>query len=163
MTTESAIIRRALPHDVATMMRLTDAAYRKYVPALGRKPQPMTTDYQRFLALDSVWLLEIGQQAIGTLVLEQEPDALLIYSVAIDPAYQKRGYGRQLLAWAEACAMHAGLRHIRLYTNGLMEENIALYTRLGYHVTHREAYLGGEIVHMGKDLADALADRQADP
>jgi ribosomal protein S18 acetylase RimI-like enzyme len=83
---------------------------------------------------------------------------MLIYSVAIAPAYQRRGLGRRLLAWAEAEARQAGYGHIRLFTNALMEANIVLYTRLGYVETRREPFLGLTTVHMRKPLDSQEAD-----
>jgi ribosomal protein S18 acetylase RimI-like enzyme len=84
-----------------------------------------------------------------------EPDTLLIYSVAIDPAYQRHGLGRRLLAWAEQQAQQAGYAHIRLFTNALMESNIALYGRLGYVETRREPFNNLTIVHMRKQVSYA--------
>src|SRR6476620_1277191 len=153
MTTEQPVIRQATLDDVAAIIALTDAAYRKYIPQIGGKPQPMTADYEVMVKEHPIWLVEIGQHLAGVLVLQPEPDTLLIYSVAINPDDQKRGFGRVLLGWAEQQAQLAGYRSLRLYTNALMNENIALYTRLGYHETRRESYLGGEIVHMRKQLS----------
>jgi len=152
MTMEQPVIRQATLDDVAAMSALTDAAYSKYIPRIGRKPQPMTADYTILVTEHPVWLVEIGQRLAGVLVLQHEPDALLIYSVAINPDDQKRGLGRLLLGWAEHQAQLAGYHSLRLYTNALMTENIALYTRLGYQETRREAYVGGAIVHMTKQL-----------
>jgi ribosomal protein S18 acetylase RimI-like enzyme len=145
-------IRKASRADAEIVSALTDAAYAKYVPLMGRKPQPMTADYSRILAEHPIWILWVGEQPAGILVLNHEPDDMLIYSVAIAPAYQKRGLGRQLLAWAESEARQAGYAHIRLFTNALMEANIALYTRLGYVETEREAFHEMTIVHMRKPL-----------
>jgi ribosomal protein S18 acetylase RimI-like enzyme len=152
MTTEQPTIRRAGRDDVAAITALTNAAYRKYIPLLGRKPQPMTADYTLLVSQHSVWLAELEQRLAGVLVLQYEPDSLLIYSIAINPSDQKRGLGRLLLGWAEQQAQQAGHRVLRLYTNALMTDNIALYKGLGYHETKREAYAGGEIVHMSKHL-----------
>jgi ribosomal protein S18 acetylase RimI-like enzyme len=151
-------IRQASPDDAETIQRITDAAYAKYVPLMGRKPQPMTADYQQMLAKHPAWLLLADQQPAGLLVLIHEPDTLLIYSVAIDPAFQGRGLGRRLLAWAEQQAQQAGYSHIRLFTNALMESNIALYGRLGYVETGREPFLGLTTVHMRKRVNDSAAD-----
>ena len=150
--TDQATIRRAVPADVEAIISLTDAAYHKYIQLLGRKPQPMMTGYHQLITQHPIWLLELGQEPAGVLVLQQEVDALLIYSVAISPLYQKRGFGRQLLAWAEQEALLANYQHIRLYTNALMEANIALYTRLGYQETRRESHLAGTAVYMAKAL-----------
>ena len=154
-------IRRAVADDTAVIATITDAAYRIYVPRLGREPQPMTADYHKLLAEQPIWLLEIDHQPAGVLVLIHESQALLIYSVAVSPSYQKRGFGRQLLAWAEQEARRAGYQRIRLYTNALMEENIARYRRLGYVETGREPYQGLTLVHMAKVL-DNLGDTPSD-
>ena len=155
MNPEQPTLRRATLSDVAEIVALTDAAYAKYIPRIGRKPQPMTTDYRPFVNEHSVWVLQLEQQLAGVLVLQQEPDALLIYSVAVHPAHQKRGFGRLLLAWAEQEAQQAGYTSICLYTNARMEENIALYTQLGYQETQREAYLDNIRVYMRKQLLPA--------
>jgi ribosomal protein S18 acetylase RimI-like enzyme len=149
---QRVVVRRALPEDIGMIIAITDAAYAKYVPRLGRKPQPMTTDYHHILASHPVWLLCVDDQPAGVLVLMHEPDALLIYSVAIHPDYQKRGFGRQLLAWGEQEARRSGYARIRLFTNVLMEENIALYKRLGYRETGREPFQGLTRVHLAKQV-----------
>jgi ribosomal protein S18 acetylase RimI-like enzyme len=152
MTTPSPHLRRATPDDADILAALTNAAYEKYVPILGRKPQPMLADYRQMAADYSIWLLEVDAQPAGLLVLIFQVDHVLIYSVAVHPDFQKRGLGRVLLAWAEAQAREAHLHLIRLYTNEKMVENIALYERVGYEITDREGYLGGALVHMAKRL-----------
>lgn len=152
MSTEQPTLRRATADDVAGIAGLTDAAYSKYIAEIGRKPQPMTTDYAPMVRDHPVWVLEIEQQLAGVLVLQHEAENMLIYSVAIAPEYQKRGLGRLLLAHAEQQARQAGYDVVRLYTNGKMEANIALYSRLGYRETGRETYPGGTVVHMTKQL-----------
>ena len=153
-------IRKAAPADAATIARITDAAYTKYVPLMGRKPQPMTADYQQILAEHPIWIAWVDERPAGVLVLMHEPDAMLIYSVAIAPEYQKRGLGRRLLAWAESEAHQAGYSSIRLFTNALMEANIALYTRLGYTETRREPFHNLTIVHMSKRLANSTTSQR---
>ena len=147
------VIRKASPADAETIATLTEVAYARYIPRLGRKPEPMTADYHQMVAEHPVWLLCLGDQPAGLLVLKPEPEAMLIYSVAVSPEHQKQGLGRQLLAWAEQQARQAGYALIRLYTNERMEENIELYRRLGYEETGREPYLGSMLVHMAKPLA----------
>lgn len=149
---QHVVIRRATPADVASITAITDAAYARYVPRMGRKPQPMTADYQQMVATNPIWLLSVADQPVGVLVLIHEPTALLIYSVAVHPDYQQRGYGQQLLAWSEHEARRAGYTQIRLYTNALMEENIARYTALGYRETGREPFGELTVVHFVKDI-----------
>ncbi len=149
---EPVTVRRAVAADAKTIAALTDTAYAKYVPRLRRKPQPMMADYHELIAQHAVWLLCLGEHPVGVLVLMAEPDAMLIYSVAIAPEHQGRGLGRQLLSLAEDQARQAGYTAIRLYTNEHMVENIELYRRLGYEETRREHFVGSAIVHMAKRL-----------
>ena len=146
------IIRKASLDDVEAITALTDAAYTKYIPLIGRKPQPMTADYAKMVVENSIWLLIVEDQLAGVLVLVYEPENILIYSVAINPEYQKQGLGRRLLDWAEQQAVQAGYKSIRLYTNERFEANIVMYKHLGYQETSREPFLNSILVHMAKQL-----------
>ena len=145
-------IRKATVDDVATIAALTDVAYEKYVPRIGVKPQPMTTNYVEMVQTAQIWVVEQANEITGVLVLEAEPDHLLIYSIAVRPDMQKRGIGRQLMAFAEQEARRQDYNEIRLYTNIKMFENIEIYTKLGYHETHREQMADRVRVHMAKRI-----------
>jgi ribosomal protein S18 acetylase RimI-like enzyme len=145
-------IRKASLEDAEAISALTDAAYAKYIPLIGRKPQPMTADYSKMVVENSIWLLSAENQLVGVLVLIHEPENILIYSVAIKPEYQKQGLGRRLLAWAEQQAIQDGYKSIRLYTNERFEDNILLYHHLGYQETSKEPFLNSTLVHMAKKL-----------
>ena len=62
------------------------------------------------------------------------------------------GFGRQLMDFAEQQALDAGYSAIRLYTNEVMTENLALYSRRGYVQTHRAEEHGLRRVYMIKHL-----------
>jgi len=145
-------ICKASLDDVEAITALTDAAYTKYIPLIGRKPQPMTADYAKMVVENSIWLLIVEDQLAGVLVLVYEPENILIYSVAINPEYQKQGLGRRLLDWAEQQAVQAGYKSIRLYTNERFEANIVMYKHLGYQETSREPFLNSILVNMAKQL-----------
>jgi ribosomal protein S18 acetylase RimI-like enzyme len=145
-------LRKATPADAEAIAALTDDAYAKYIPLIGRKPQPMTADYRQMAAEHTIWLLYLGDQLAGLLALEFEPETVLIYSVAVRPDLQGRGLGHRLLDWAEVQARQAGYHQIRLYTNEHFVQNIELYRRVGYQETRRELYLGTHLVHMAKEL-----------
>jgi GNAT superfamily N-acetyltransferase/ketosteroid isomerase-like protein len=148
-------IRKALEGDSAVIKEITDAAYAKYIPQMGRKPLPMTADHRQLIVENDTWLILSDDVPAGLIELVSEPDCILIYSVAVHPDYQSQGLGRKLLDWAEQETWRAGLRRIRLYTNAIMESNIALYLRLGYQETHRETSQGFTRVFMSKDLTQA--------
>ncbi len=145
-------IRPALPKEAAALTALVEAAYGHYVARIGRRPGPMEDDYAARIAAGQAWVAEGDAGPVGLLVLEDQPDALLLDNVAVAPEAQGRGIGRALIAFAEAEARRRGHRQIRLYTHVLMTENIALYTRLGFAETGRVSEKGFQRVYMEKPL-----------
>jgi len=146
-------IRRARPDEAPVIDAITQAAYAKWVPVLGRKPMPMTVDYAAALREHHFDLLELDGDIAGLIELVPQPDALFIESVAIAPQRHGQGYGSLLLRHAESVAAELGLGMMRLLTNGLMAANIALYASRGYVETRREERgPGWTVVYMHKPL-----------
>lgn len=137
------------------MQQIVAAAYRPYIARIGKPPGPMLDDYAKRIADGQVWVLNAADGMVGVLVLEDTPDGLLLDNIAVAPGHQGKGYGRTLLEFAEAQALQRGWDAIRLYTNVLMTENIALYRRIGYVETERVTEKGFERVYMMKRLAGA--------
>jgi GNAT superfamily N-acetyltransferase len=145
-------IRLAGPADHAAIVALVHEAYAVYVPRIGRPPAPMLEDYVALIGDGRVHVLEDETGIAGIVVLIPEERAMLLDSVAVKGAAQGRGYGRILIAFAEATARAAGYRTIRLFTNERMTENLARYPRLGYVETHRNMEEGLRRVHFAKRL-----------
>jgi len=150
--TQSLPLRRAEPADAPAIDALTQAAYAKWVPILGRKPLPMTADYDVAVREHRIDLMEEASGLVALIEMALEPDHLLIVNLAVAPARQGQGLGSRLLAHAEAVARAEGRPLLRLYTNRLMTPNIALYRSRGYAVDGEEAYPGGAVVHMSKPV-----------
>ena len=146
-------VRRAGSEDAAAVRALTPAAYAKWVPVIGREPTPMTADFDRVVVTNPIDLLLADGALVALVWMVQHPDHLLIENLATAPAYQGRGYGRRLLAHAEAFANRLGLPEMRLYTNRLFTANVELYLRCGYRIDREEAFWGGVKVHMSKPTA----------
>ena len=126
-------IRNAEPSDLAVVQQISADAYiGAYVAVLGYIPQPAEEDYSTRIARHDVWIIERDGHAVGVAVLEARPDHLLVYSIAVRPTEQRRGYGRALLVFADQRAAAIGVPEIRLFTNIRMKRNIALYRRHGY-------------------------------
>jgi ribosomal protein S18 acetylase RimI-like enzyme len=126
-------LRRADQSDLAVVQEISADAYiAAYVPVMGYIPLPAEEDYGPRIERGEVWLLACGDRDVGVAVLEERPDHLLVYSIAVRPTEQGRGHGRALLAFADQRAIALGLTVIRLYTNVRMEKNIAVYRRYGY-------------------------------
>lgn len=133
-------IRRATAADLPTATGIAVEAYREYVESIGIVPWPMSEDYAPRIARGEVWLLDEADGPIGEIVLEEEPDHLMIYSVCVLPAHRDRGAGRRLLAFAEERARALGVGEVRLYTNGLMARNVEIYKHLGFAETGRRPH-----------------------
>jgi ribosomal protein S18 acetylase RimI-like enzyme len=155
-------MRQAGPADAPVLRALTRQAYAKWVPVTGREPLPMRVDYDEAVLSHRFDLLYEADVLAALIETAAEPDHLLpghllIVNIAVAPAFQGRGLGRRLMAHAEQLAAAGGFAEIRLYTNKLMAENIALYTRLGYRID-REQPLGTSVqVHMSKPVIRGTA------
>jgi ribosomal protein S18 acetylase RimI-like enzyme len=125
-------MRLAGAADLDAIVALTEAAYRPYTELFDAPPIPVTEDYVPRIEAGEVWLLESIGRLAGVIVLEKEADHMMIFSVAVAPGFQGRGFGQKLLRFADAQALDTGYSEIRLYTNARMERNIALYTAYGY-------------------------------
>lgn len=145
-------LRRAAPADAIFIRELTRAAYARWVPVIGRDPLPMTADYDARVRDHLIDLLHAQGRLAALIELVPEADHLLVENVAVLPAFQGRGYGRQLMAHAETVAAFLGLPEMRLYTNALFAANVQLYRRLGYQVDREEPFKGGFTVYMSKPL-----------
>lgn len=142
--------RPARPEDAPALRDLVRAAYATYIPRLGREPAPMNDDYPARIAAGQAWVLEEGGALAGALILEDQPGALLLYNLAVSPAAQGKGVGRRLVAFTEAEARRRGYPLLRLYTNELMVENVAMYGHLGFTETHRGSEAGHRRVYFEK-------------
>lgn len=140
----------AVAADAAAIRALARAAYAKWVPLIGREPLPMGADYDEALRRNRFDLIESDGALAALIETIAEPDRLLVENLAVAPAFQGRGFARLLMSHAETLAAALGLRAIRLYTNKLFAENIALYRRLGYAIDREEPFRGGWMVHMSK-------------
>jgi ribosomal protein S18 acetylase RimI-like enzyme len=129
------------------------AAYARYLNRMDRPPAPVLNDYRaETAAAGQVWVL--GEPVVGVIVLISEEDSLLVENVAVNPSAQGAGYGRRLMEFAEQQAQSRGLSRMTLYTNEIMTENLAIYSRLGYCETARRIEDGYRRVYMEKRLTD---------
>lgn len=147
-----AAIRPAVRADRARIEAIVAAAYRPYLERMGRPPAPMLDDYSRRIEDGQTFVLEQDGTILGILVLEDHADRLLLDNIAVDPNCHGQGLGRRLISFTEAEAGRRGFASVRLYTNEVMVENIALYRRLGYQETGRLQVDGYDRVYLQKDL-----------
>ena len=145
-------IRAATAADVSAITEIVDQAYRHYIARMGKPPGPMLDDYAARVSEGVVWVLEEGAAVAVIVVLLPTTNYLLLDNIAISPAPQGLGLGRQMLAFAEAEALRRGYCEIRLYTHQTMVENQRLYASIGYEETERGTEAGYDRVFMRKQL-----------
>lgn len=150
-------LRHAAPGDLAAVQDVQRRAYAPNREILGVEPLPLLADYAEIFKTHEVWLAERDGVAAGVLILQEQDDHLLVWSVATAPQAQGLGLGRLLLAFAEQRAGELGRTELRLYTGERLTQNIAWYGRHGYAVTAREALVDRTIVHMSKIIGRAAA------
>ena len=98
-------IRAATAADVPAIANIVDQAYRHYIARIGKPPGPMLDDYAARVSEGTVWVLEDGAVIAAIIVLLPTSNYLLLDNIAVAPAHQGLGLGRQLLAFAEAEAL----------------------------------------------------------
>jgi N-acetylglutamate synthase-like GNAT family acetyltransferase len=152
MSENAVTLRKASETDVAAIRALVRAAYEKWISMLGLEPTPVRADYDLAVRAHHIELLFHGEVLAGLIEMKRESDHLLIVNVAVLPEFQKRGFGRLLLARAEAVTAALGLSELRLYTGKLMVENLVLYQRMGYCAFREEPFMHTARVHMKKRI-----------
>jgi ribosomal protein S18 acetylase RimI-like enzyme len=146
-------IRRASADDATAAAEITSAAYGVYIERIGREPAPMGADFDALIAAGEVWVAVDHDRVVGVLVVRLGDTALLLESVAVDPANQGRGIGRSLIDHAQRVARDAGLGAVELYTNAHMTENLRLYPSLGFDLVDRRREDGFDRVYFSKSLS----------
>ena len=142
------LIRKATAEDAARIGAIARAAYGKYVPRIGREPAPMVADFAAEVAAGRVVVIATAGAVDGYRIAWPESDAYFIDNIAIDPARQGEGLGRQLMDHAVGEAKRRRLPAIRLYTNAAMMENLSMYAHMGFVETHRAMEKGFNRVYL---------------
>lgn len=146
-------IRLAEAGDLNGVQAIVQHAYGTYLSRMaGQRPGPMDADYAAQMDAGELYVADTDNGIAGLLIIREYADHLLLDNVAVDPAFQGRGVGRALIAFAEDRAREAGFTEIRLYTHAKMIENQKLYAALGYRETGRHEQDGFDRVFMVKPL-----------
>ena len=149
----SLCIRAATHADAENVATCVANCFTHYVERIGKPPQPMLRNYNHVIADHPVYLALVDEKLAGVLVLDQGVDGFSLDIVAVDPRFQGRGIGKQLVLFAEARARACGFDSIHLFTNAVMVENQAFYSRLGYTQYARRNEEGYDRVFFRKPLA----------
>lgn len=116
----------------------------------------MLDDYKAHIAAKHIYVLEDDEQdtsIVGYVVLLPEDEStLLLDNIGVNPHFQKKGYGKKLMLFAEDWAREQGFSPIILYTNIVMYENLVWYLARGYTEPHRVEEKGHSRVYFKKEV-----------
>ncbi len=150
---ESLAVETAKAEDVPAIKPMVDAAYSKYIERLGKLPAAMTADYDKLVETQSLYVLRVGGNVVGAILLSRDDDSIKVNNLVVDPSAQGRGYSRVLMDHAEDMARAQGLAAVTLFTNEKMHENIALYRKIGFTETGRKTEDGFNRVFFRKNVS----------
>ena len=112
----------------------------------------MRADFAAEAAAGHVVVIETAGEVDGYMIAWPETDAYFIENIAVDPARQGQGLGRQLIDQAIEEGRRLRLPALRLYTNAAMTENLLMYAHLGFVETHRAMEKGFHRVYLRLSL-----------
>lgn len=95
-----------------------------------------------------------GDRVVATGAFERADDETVVLKrIRVDPAYQREGYGTEILQALETSADEAGYVETTIDEMGLNTGAQAFLEAHGYEVTERNRHLGTELVSYRKPLA----------
>jgi N-acetylglutamate synthase-like GNAT family acetyltransferase len=147
------IVRQASLDDGDAVKTIVDAAYSMYIERLGMLPNAMRSDYSSLAGSGELYVLCEGGKILGAVLLTKAKDSVMVSNLVVHPDDQGKGYGRELMLFAETLAHELHLDAITLFTNELMHENIRLYLKAGFIETHRKTEGDFNRVYFRKPLA----------
>ncbi|WP_062058077.1 GNAT family N-acetyltransferase [Cellvibrio sp. OA-2007] len=133
-------ISRAELVDTAAIIQLQRLAYQteaeRYndwsLPALTQTIESLQAEFTQQIILKAVQ----GEEIIGSVRASMQQDVCNIGRLIVHPQYQRQGIGSQLLRKVET--LHPQARIFELFTGSKSFENIRLYQKHGYAISHSE-------------------------
>jgi len=119
--------------DVHRLTQLAFAAYGWMTPPSGALRETVDV-VRRDLEEGGGAIASLAGRAVGALRLVSEPGSLEVRRVAVEPAFQRRGIGAALMAWAREEAGRQGCGELTVNVRLQLPGNRAFYERLGYRV-----------------------------
>ena len=107
---------------------------KQYLPLLllGDEQESMI---DRYLENGTLYILEDGDVKALCVVLEVDAGVLELKNIAVEPAFQGRGYGRQLIEFL--CQTYKGAYETLLVGTGDSPLTIPFYEKCGFTYAHR--------------------------
>ena len=88
-------------------------------------------------------------------MLDGREDVLLVWDLRVHPDYQRKGYGKALIAHAENEAKTLGVKHLRIETQNTNPNAVDFYSSMGFELSHIR-----EHAYSGESLEDAGGENE---
>jgi ribosomal protein S18 acetylase RimI-like enzyme len=128
---EQISVRAAEPADVPAISALLTAAFGGTLSDVSER---LTSDIEQTL------LVEVEGCAIATVRLAHEGDTGSVYGFAVDPAWQNRGIGRDVLRRVCSRLRDEGAQRVQLEVAVDNDRALGLYTSIGFTQVSTEDY-----------------------
>lgn len=137
------------PESAREVHALTQAAFGGYrwLAPPSSAIRETEDDVRRDLAAHGGVLARLQGVPVGALRFVVEPKLLNVRRVAVHPARQGVGIGRELMHWLHGYAAETGFKWIRLGVRAELPGNLTFYEKLGYEVAHTHYRPGSRDVH----------------
>ena len=130
-------IRTATGADLASIVRCADLAFAPFAGHSAKRDVNMEENLKSQILEGSIHLLCNEAQVLGYISLWPTANQMFIDTLAVLPMHRRRGFGSQLLAFADRETLRLGLSSVNLFTKATMADNLVFYKRRGYGETGR--------------------------
>jgi ribosomal protein S18 acetylase RimI-like enzyme len=139
------VIRQAEEHEAAAVTAVIHAAFEPYrgklVPDSSAHAETVETVRGKMVNGGAV-LAELDGRLVAVTLFEREDDALYIGRLAVLPEARRIGLAQRLVEAVEVIARERGIRRLTLGVRLALDDNIRLFTRLGFRETGRTSHPG---------------------
>jgi GNAT superfamily N-acetyltransferase len=113
--------------------------------AYDRNHPSFTADnHFHFVLCDGVEIVSIAHIEV------LNDSAIALRSLVTDTPYQRKGFGKEMMAWVEKWAQHQGVKKIKMHARLSAE---AFYRKQGYtEILFDDAYIQKDSIDLGKKL-----------
>lgn len=121
------------------------------LPALTQTVESLQTEFAQQIILKAVE----GDEIVGSVRAFMQQDFCKIGRLIVHPKHQRQGIGSQLLSSVEI--LHRQARLFELFTGSKSLDNIRLYQKHGYSISHSQQLSPGvELVFLQKTTQEPL-------
>lgn len=131
-------IRTATEADFDTILKLINDAF-QVERFFKNRDRVDDADLKHYFETGT-FLVSEEDRITGCVYVSRKDDRAYFGLLSVDPAQQKKGIGRRLIAAAEEFARETGARFMDLKLINLRTELPGIYARLGYRISGTQSY-----------------------